>query len=450
MRADPLHATGRASATGGRSPTTASCGAGRWTSSRTSGRHVGVLRRARLAPLRAACSPRSEMPGAAGSRARSSTTPRTCCRADAADAHGEVAVLHASELRELREITWGELTRAWRAVGRRAARPGRAARRPRRRLHAEHPRDARRAARGGQHRGDLVQRRARVRRPQRDRPLRPDRAQVLLAVDGYRHGGKDFDRTRDGRQPASRSCPTVEHAVLLAYLDARRLAAGGCAARSPGSSCSSAARAPSCSSSRCPSSTRCGCSTPRARPACPRRSCRATAASCSSSSRRAACTWTCDRGDRMFWFTTTGWMMWNFLVGCLHTDAAIVLYDGSPAHPDLGVLWDLAERARDHAAWASARACSRAARRRAWSPPRAAISSTLRAIGSTGSPLAPESFRWVYEHVRRRHLAVLHQRRHGRVHRLRRRLPAAARLRGRAAVPRARLRVRPGTSRATA
>src|SRR6202011_813392 len=51
-------------------------------------------------------------------------------------------------------------------------------------------------------------------------------------------------------------------------------------------------------------------------------------------------------GDRMFWFTTTGWMMWNFLVGCLLADAAIVLYDGSPAHPDLGALWALAERAR--------------------------------------------------------------------------------------------------------
>src|SRR4051795_7731713 len=49
-------------------------------------------------------------------------------------------------------------------------------------------------------------------------------------------------------------------------------------------------------------------------------------------------------GDRVFWFTTTGWMMWNFLVSALHTEAAIVLYDGSPGHPDLGVLWDLAER----------------------------------------------------------------------------------------------------------
>ena len=49
-------------------------------------------------------------------------------------------------------------------------------------------------------------------------------------------------------------------------------------------------------------------------------------------------------GDRVFWFTTTGWMMWNFLVGVLLTEAAIVLYDGNPGHPDLGRLWDLAEQ----------------------------------------------------------------------------------------------------------
>ena len=50
-------------------------------------------------------------------------------------------------------------------------------------------------------------------------------------------------------------------------------------------------------------------------------------------------------GDRLFWFTTTGWMMWNFLVSGLLTQAAIVLYDGNPGYPDMGVLWDLAERA---------------------------------------------------------------------------------------------------------
>ena len=53
-------------------------------------------------------------------------------------------------------------------------------------------------------------------------------------------------------------------------------------------------------------------------------------------------------GDNVFWFTTTGWMMWNFLVSILLTPASIVLFDGNPGHPDLGTLWDLAEEAERH------------------------------------------------------------------------------------------------------
>jgi len=104
------------------------------------------------------------------------------------------------------------------------------------------------------------------------------------------------------------------------------------------------------------------------------------------------------RGDRMFWFTTTGWMMWNFLLGCLHSDAAIVLYDGSPAHPDLGVLWELAQRTGISCMGVSAgllASCEKAG----IEPGRDYRLQALRAIGSTGSPLAPESFDWVYEHV---------------------------------------------------
>src|SRR6185312_5437074 len=50
-------------------------------------------------------------------------------------------------------------------------------------------------------------------------------------------------------------------------------------------------------------------------------------------------------GDRIFWFTTTGWMMWNFIVSGLLSPASIVLYDGNPGHPDMGVLWELADQA---------------------------------------------------------------------------------------------------------
>jgi acetoacetyl-CoA synthetase len=103
-------------------------------------------------------------------------------------------------------------------------------------------------------------------------------------------------------------------------------------------------------------------------------------------------------GDRMFWFTTTGWMMWNFLVGCLLSDAAIVLYDGSPGHPDLGVLWGLAERAEVTCMGVSAGLLS-SCEKAGIEPARDCDLHALRAIGSTGSPLAPESFKWVYEHV---------------------------------------------------
>jgi acetoacetyl-CoA synthetase len=106
----------------------------------------------------------------------------------------------------------------------------------------------------------------------------------------------------------------------------------------------------------------------------------------------------CHEGDRVFWFTTTGWMMWNFLVSVLHTDAAIVLYDGNPGTPDMNRLWDLAAEAGVTCFGTSASyiaACMKAE----VEPAAGRDLSALRAVGSTGSPLAPEGFAWVYEHV---------------------------------------------------
>jgi acetoacetyl-CoA synthetase len=103
-------------------------------------------------------------------------------------------------------------------------------------------------------------------------------------------------------------------------------------------------------------------------------------------------------GDRLFWFTTTGWMMWNFLVGALLTPASIVLYDGNPATPDLGALWDLAEQTGMTTFGTSASYI--ASCMKVGVEPRAGRDlSALRAVGSTGSPLSPEGFDWVYEHV---------------------------------------------------
>ena len=100
-------------------------------------------------------------------------------------------------------------------------------------------------------------------------------------------------------------------------------------------------------------------------------------------------------GDRVFWFTTTGWMMWNFLVGVLLTQASIVLFDGNPAGE---VLWDLAEQAGITTFGTSA-AFIAAAMKEGVKPAAGRDLSALQAVGSTGSPLAPEGFRWVYDEL---------------------------------------------------
>ena len=103
-------------------------------------------------------------------------------------------------------------------------------------------------------------------------------------------------------------------------------------------------------------------------------------------------------GDRVFWFTTTGWMMWNFLVGVLLTDAAIVLFDGNPGYPSLERVWDLAAEAKVTTFGTSAAfiaSCMKAEVH----PSRGRDLSGLKAVGSTGSPLSPESFRWVYDEL---------------------------------------------------
>jgi acetoacetyl-CoA synthetase len=103
--------------------------------------------------------------------------------------------------------------------------------------------------------------------------------------------------------------------------------------------------------------------------------------------------------DRIFWFSTTGWMMWNFLVGVLLTDASIVLFDGNPGHPSLERLWELADEAQITTFGTSA-AFIAACMKDGVEPQSAGRSlARLEAVGSTGSPLSPEGFQWVYDHL---------------------------------------------------
>jgi len=104
-------------------------------------------------------------------------------------------------------------------------------------------------------------------------------------------------------------------------------------------------------------------------------------------------------GDGLFYFTTLGWMMWNWLVSGLASEATLHLYDGSPFHAEPTVLFDYAEQERTAIFGTSAKFLD-AARKAGLDPARSHDLSNLRSILSTGSPLAPESFDWVYEHVK--------------------------------------------------
>lgn len=103
------------------------------------------------------------------------------------------------------------------------------------------------------------------------------------------------------------------------------------------------------------------------------------------------------RKDRFMWFTTTGWMMWNIVVSGLLLGTTIVLYDGSPAYPHADVLWQLAEEVQLSFFGTSAAYVSMC--QKAGIIPRQRNLKSLRAIGSTGSPLTPENFEWIYENV---------------------------------------------------
>jgi acetoacetyl-CoA synthetase len=106
--------------------------------------------------------------------------------------------------------------------------------------------------------------------------------------------------------------------------------------------------------------------------------------------------WDLRPGDRLQWFTTTAWMMWNALVSTLLVRASIVMIDGNPAYPDLAFQWRLAEEARPTMLGLSP-AFVMACRKEGLEPGRAFDLSAIRALGVAGSPLALEGFEWLYD-----------------------------------------------------
>jgi acetoacetyl-CoA synthetase len=204
---------------------------------------------------------------------------------------------------------------------------------------------------------------------------------VLLAVDGYRYGGKDFDRT-EAVAALEQELPTLDRTLVLPYL------AGG----------EWDLPAAELEFAQLPFDHPLWVLYSSGTTGLPKAIVHGQGGILLEHLKKLRLHLDAQAGDRIFWFTTTGWMMWNFLVGALFSEASVVLFDGNPAYPNLGTLWDLADAAEITCFGTSAGFLA-ACHKEGVQPKAGRDLSRLDSVGSTGSPLAPEGFDWVRDEL---------------------------------------------------
>jgi acetoacetyl-CoA synthetase len=216
---------------------------------------------------------------------------------------------------------------------------------------------------------------------------------VLLAVDGYRYNGRAFDR-RDVVAGLMRELPSLRATVLAPYLDP--------AARLDGTVAWEDLLGPAdaeLSFDRVPFDHPLWVLYSSGTTGLPKAIVQGHGGILLEQLKKQHLHLDAHADDRVLWFTTTGWMMWNFLLGVLLTPASVVLYDGSPGHPSADVLWDLAAAAGVTVFGTSASYIAQCMKDGVEPSAGGRDLSRLHAVGSTGSPLAPEGFQWVADRL---------------------------------------------------
>jgi acetoacetyl-CoA synthetase len=215
---------------------------------------------------------------------------------------------------------------------------------------------------------------------------------VLFAVDGYRYGGHDFDR-RNETADIERSLPSLSATVVLPYLqpDATPPRSG-----SRMSWAELASEPAALEFAQLPFEHPLWVLYTSGTTGLPKGLVHSQGGILLEHLKSLALHQDLGGDDRFFWFTTTGWMMWNYMLGVLPLGGTAVLFDGSPAYPDMQTLWRFAADVGVTYFGTSAafiQACMKAG----IAPADAGDLGRVRGVGSTGAPLAPEGFGWIVE-----------------------------------------------------
>ena len=215
---------------------------------------------------------------------------------------------------------------------------------------------------------------------------------VLFAVDGYRYGGRDFDRTRE-LADIERALPNLKATVVLPYLRPDETPAQTAKRMSWAEVASEPAPL---EFAQLPFEHPLWVLYTSGTTGLPKGLVHSQGGILLEHLKSLALHQDLGADDRFFWFTTTGWMMWNYVLGILPLGGTAVLFDGSPAYPDLETLWRLAADVGVTYFGTSA-AFIHGCMKEDVAPPRENDLSRVRAVGSTGAPLSPQGFTWIVE-----------------------------------------------------